>query len=161
MKQSPRASPISAALRVKDMAVDLASDLAEGYRKSTRYARMRGAVVAGWILVSVLLFLIARPQSSEYRNSLGANAVVSEGLMGDKSILFWNDSDEMWTEVTVTIDGKWEWKTSHVRPGEKQSLRLDQFTHFGDPAPHGTAPRNLGITCREGSANLSLAQAPP
>lgn len=156
MKESARPSPIDAALRVKDMAVDLAGDLAQGYRKSTRYARMRGAVVASWLLVSALLLWIACPPSSESRNSLGAKAVVSEGFLGDKGVLVWNDSDDIWTEVTVTLDAKWEWKTSLVRPGEKQSLRPDQFTYYGAAAPHDLAPRKVTIECRQGSATIPL-----
>lgn len=157
MNENARPSPLNAALRVKDLAVDLAGDLAEGYRKSTRYARMRGAVVASWIVVSTLLMWIACPSGGGDSNSLGAKAVLSEGFMGEKSMLVWNDSDDVWTEVTITLDGKWEWKTSLVRPGEKQSLRPDQFTNFGTPAPHDLAPRSLAIECRQGSATVSLA----
>ncbi len=155
MKESARPSPLNAALRVKDMAVDLAGDLADGYRKSTRYARLRGAVVASWVLVSVLLMWIACP-SGDPSNSLGAKAVLSEGLLGEKSVLVWNDSDEMWNDVTVTLDGKWEWKTSQVRPGEKQSLRPDHFKHYDVAAPSDLSPRSLAIECRQGSATLSL-----
>jgi hypothetical protein len=159
MKESARPSPLNAALRVKDMAVDLAGDLADGYRKSTRYTRMRGAVVASWVLVSALLMWIACPPDPGDSNALGAKAVVSEGLLGEKSVLVWNDSDEMWNDVTVTLDGKWEWKTSQLRPGEKQSLRPDQFKHYDIAAPPDLSPRSLAIECSQGSATLSLVTA--
>jgi hypothetical protein len=159
--ETSRPSHIGAALRVKDLALDLAGDLADGYRKSTRYTRMRGAVVASAVLLSLLLMWIAWPPSGDSRNSLGAQAVLSEGFLGDKSILLWNDSDEIWTDVTVTLDGKWEWKTSLLRPGEKQSLRPDEFTNFGTAAPRDLTPRSVEIDCRQGSATVSLAQGSP
>jgi hypothetical protein len=154
MKEPARPSPINAALRVKDMAVDLASDLAEGYRKSTRHARLRTAVVGVWLFLSAATIWMAF--SSGGTNSLGATALMTEGLMG-KGLLVRNDSESMWTDVILTLDGKWQWQTPTIREGEKPTVLLERFTHDGAPAPADLKPRTLTIECREGSATLPLS----
>ena len=53
MKEPARPDPLSAAHRVKDLARDLAQELADGYRRSTKYVRMRAAVVAAWLCLSL------------------------------------------------------------------------------------------------------------
>ena len=139
--------------------MDLATDVAEGYRKSTRYAKMRGAVVASWVVLSAMCGWLACPSADT--NSLGAKAVLSEGVLGPKNLLVWNDSEKTWTDVTFTLDGKWEWTTSMLRPGEKQSLRPDEFRHDGAAAPQDLTPRTLAVECRQGSATVTLAVGAP
>jgi len=57
MSEPHRPDPLAAAARVKDLARDLAGDLAEGYRRSSRYVRLRGAIVVGSLAIpSAFLF---------------------------------------------------------------------------------------------------------
>ena len=41
------------------MAANLASDVTQGYRKSSRGLRLRAAIVASWVLLAIVAFLVA------------------------------------------------------------------------------------------------------
>jgi hypothetical protein len=67
MKDAARPDPVAAAHRVKDgvrdiargalgAAGELASDVADGYRKSSRHFKLRAAVIASWALLSAATF---------------------------------------------------------------------------------------------------------
>src|SRR5512132_890577 len=83
MKDAASPEVAAAANRVKEgvrelargavgAAGDLASDLAEGYRKSTRYFKLRAAMVGTWALLSLVTLWAACPPSDAPRNALGA-----------------------------------------------------------------------------------------
>ena len=83
MKDAATPELAAAATRVKEgvrelargavgAAGDLASDLAEGYRKSTRYFKLRAAIVGTWALLSAVTLWAACPASQGPSNALGA-----------------------------------------------------------------------------------------
>src|SRR5512141_2185896 len=88
-----------AILGVKDMAVDFATDLAVGYRKSTRYFKLRLAVVGAWLLLAILTVAFMPAAPGARTNALGADVQVQETLLGTQ-VKVENQSDRMWTDVT-------------------------------------------------------------
>jgi hypothetical protein len=106
-------------------------------RRADRFARMRAAVVVAWVGVSLLTAVAACPPAGT-RNALGAEALVlGESFVGGAQVLVRNDSDHLWRDVVVTIDGGWQYRqptlrahdrivvpTTHFRRGE-QSLGPD------------------------------------
>lgn len=164
MKEAPRTAPLATALRVKDFARDLAkdvaTDLADGYRKSTRYMKLRGAVIGVWAALSLASLWIACPGSGP-RNALGAEVhLVTQGLMGTQlSVL--NDSDTLWADVTLTLDDTWRYTTPTLRAKERVVLAVARFTREGGgAAPGDLIPRALVIRCSEGKVSVPLAKAP-
>src|SRR5512144_1884530 len=115
MAETARPDPAAAAQRIKDgvrdlargtlgAAGDLAADVADGYRKSTRYFRLRAAIVGTWALLSVVTFWVACPSSGP-TNALGAkvallSAKAGGSLMGTQ-VFVENDSRRMWTDVVL------------------------------------------------------------
>jgi hypothetical protein len=132
------------------------SGIADGFRKAGRWQRMRLGIVGGWVAASLLALWIACPASGP-GNSLGADVqVLKESLLGGQQILVRNESDSVWTDVTLVLDGSWKNSQRTVRPREQVVLSPAQFQRAGEPAPRDLRPRTLAIECREGRARFEL-----
>jgi hypothetical protein len=132
------------------------SGIADGFRKAGRWQRMRLGIVGGWVAASLLALWIACPSSGP-GNSLGADVqVLKESLLGGQQILVRNESDSVWTDVTLVLDGSWKNSQRTVRPREQVVLSPAQFQRAGEPAPRELRPRTLAIECREGRARFEL-----
>lgn len=136
------------------VAKDVARDLAEGYRKSTRYFKLRAAVIGAWALLSIGTIWLACPSSGP-RNGLGAEASLSDTFLGAQVIVK-NDSDAQWRDVTLTLDGGWSLQRRTVRPGDSLSILVSQFRRGDEAAPRDLRPRALSIRCSEGAATVRL-----
>lgn len=155
MKVTPRPDPAAAALRVTHLARDLAQEVAGGYRRSTRYFKLRAAVVGSWALLSLGTVWLACPASGP-RNALGAEVRLSDEVIGTQ-IMVWNASERLWTDVVLTLDGGWTWRTATVRGGQKLVLATARFEKDGAPAPAHLKPRSLRVECSEGRVDAPLA----
>lgn len=155
MKETARPDPLAAAQRVKDLARDLAGDLADGYRKSSRYVKLRAAVIGGWALLSAVTLWAACPSSGP-TNALGAQVQMAEEIIGTQ-ISVWNGSDRLWTDVVLTLDGDWRYATRTVRGGERVVVATTKFTKDGVPAPRDLRPRTLTVECEQGRVTAPLA----
>jgi hypothetical protein len=132
------------------------SGIADGFRKAGRWQRMRLGIVGGWVAASLLALWIACPSSGP-ANSLGADVqVLKESLLGGQQILVRNESDAVWNDVTLVLDGSWKNSQRTVRPREQVVLSPAQFQRAGEPAPRDLRPRTLLIECREGRARFEL-----
>jgi hypothetical protein len=143
-----------AATAARDFARDLAQDLAEGYRRSNRYVRMRAAVIASFALLTVASLWLACPSSGP-TNDLGAEVKLAESFLGNQ-ILIRNESDEVWTDVVITLEGGWRLDRKTVRPRDEMVVSVAQFAKDGRLAPKDYRPASLVIACREGKARASL-----
>jgi hypothetical protein len=165
MKAAARTDPLAAALRVKDyardLAKDVAGDLSETYRKSTRFVRMRAVVVGVWAVLALCSLWAACPGSGP-SNALGSDAQLSiRGLMGPQ-LSVKNGSDGVWTDVTLTLDDTWRWTTPTVRARDRVVVALDRFTRDGGGAPpREYVPRSLTIRCAEGKVTSLLSSKAP
>jgi hypothetical protein len=149
MRDPTRPDHVAAAHRVKDLARELAQDVAQGYRRSSRYVRLRAAVVGGWLVLSLVAVTASCPPSAP-TNALGAEVqLLPESIMGTQ-VLVKNGSDQLWTEVAFTLDGAWVHEKKTVRAGDKVVLSLRQFKKDGAGAPPELRPRTLTIDCEEG-----------
>ena len=167
---APRPDPLAAAHRVKDLALgaaqtaqtaamDAARDLAQRYEKSSRYFKLRAAVVASWALLSALALWLACPSSGP-RNGLGAEAQLADSILGTQ-VLVRNESDRTWTEVVLVLDGTWRYERKRtVRGGDKVVVSVGEFRRGDEAAPKDLRPRQLGVQCEQGDATLSLSRAP-
>jgi hypothetical protein len=159
MKDALRTAPLAAALRVKDLARDLATEVSDGYRRSTRFFKLRLAVVGAWAVLSLLTLWLACPSVGP-GNSLGAEVQMSEGLMGTQ-ILVLNGSGRIWTDVTLTLDDTYQWQTPTFRDGQRMVIAASRFSRGGAAAPQNLKPRSLSIQCAQGSATASLSMRSP
>lgn len=148
------------ALMVKDMAVDLASDLAVGYRKSTRYFKLRIAVVGTVVLLTMLTVALMPTAPGGRTNTLGADVQVQETLLGTQ-IKVENRSERMWTDVTLILDGAWQRQISTLREGQRLVVATSSFTKDGAAAPGDLKPRTLTIQCAQGKVTTALSGGTP
>ncbi len=172
MKDAAAPELAAAANRVKDgvrdlargavgAAGDLASDLAEGYRKSTRYFRLRAAIVGTWALLSVVTLWASCPGSNAPTNALGARVQLlsrtERGAIMGTQIYVENESRRLWKDVVLTVDGGWRYERRTVRPADKLVVSITQFKKDGQPAPAELEPKTLTIECDEGRITAPLA----
>ncbi len=170
MKDAARPDPIAAAHRVKEgvrdlargaigAAGDLAADVAGGYRKSTRYFKLRAAVIGTWALLSVVTLWAACPSSGP-TNVLGAKFQLllrsEPGALMGTQVLVENDSGRMWRDVVITLDGGWRYDRKTVRPQDKFVLSITQFRKDGANAPADLEPRAITLECSEGRVKAPL-----
>lgn len=168
MKDAARPDTVAAAHRVKegvrDLALgalgaagDLAADVAQGYRKSTRWFKLRAVVVATWALLSLVTFWAACPSSGP-GNSLGAKVQLlsaKDALMGTQ-VFVENDSGRLWQDVVLTIDGGFSYEKKTVRPQDKLVVSITQFRRGAESAPADLEPRTLTVECDRGRVTESL-----
>lgn len=174
MKEPARPDAAAAATRVKEgvrdlargaigAAGDLAADLGDVYRKSTRYFRMRAAIVGTWALLSVLTLWAACPPSSGPTNALGAKVQLlsrnEPGMLMGTQVLVENDSSTMWKDVVLTLDGGWRYERKTVRPRDKFVVSIGQFRKGATAAPAELEPRAITIECAEGRVTAPLGAA--
>ena len=166
MKDAARPDPADAAHRVKDgvrdlarsaigAAGDLATDVATGYRKSTRYFKLRAGIVATWALLALVTFWGACPSSGP-SNPLGAKARLLAGSIMGSQIFVENESDQIWRDVVVTLEGGWRYEKRTVRPSESFVVPTNRFAKDGATAPAGLASRTITIECAEGRVTIPL-----
>ena len=139
---------------------DLASDLAERYRKSTRYFKLRGAIVGTWALLSALTLWAACPASQAPANALGARVQLlsrnEQGALMGTQVYVENDSRRLWKDVVLTLDGGWRYERRTIRPADKLVVSISQFRKDGRTAPPDLEPRTLTIECVEGRVTAPL-----
>jgi hypothetical protein len=147
--------PSAAAQRVKGIARDLAADVTDGYRKTSRFLRLRAAVVGGWVLLALVSLYTACPSSGP-TNELSAEVTLLPETIVGQQLSIANGSREMWTEVKLTLDGQWTHEIRTVRAGQNVVVGVTKFAHDGTTAPQDLKPKKLQISCDQGSADLSL-----
>ena len=149
--------PVAAAQRVKGIARDLAADVTDSYRKSSRFLRLRAAIVGSWVLLSLVALYTACPSSGP-SNALAADVTLLPETLVGQQLSVSNGSSEMWTEVTLTLDGTWKHKVRTIRAGQNVVVAVSRFERDGATAPADFKPRKVEIDCDQGSAELSLVR---
>ena len=167
MKDAARPDPAAAAQRVKEgmrdlargaigAAGDLAADVATGYRKSTRYFKLRAAVVGTWVVLTLVTFWAACPSTGP-TNALGAKAKLLAGSIMGSQVFVENESEDvLWRDVVVTLEGGWRYERRTVRPKESFVVPTNRFTKDGATAPPGLAPKTIQIDCADGKVTMPL-----
>jgi hypothetical protein len=155
MSKPNMTDPSAAAQRVREIARDLASDVSEGYRKSSRGLRLRSAIVGTWVLLSLVSLYTACPSSGQ-TNKLGADVTLLPETIVGQQLSVANGSGDMWTEVTLTLDKSWKHQIRTVRAGQNVVVAVSRFQRDGAAAPSDLKPRSIEITSDQGSVELPL-----
>jgi hypothetical protein len=133
-----------------------ASGLIDGFRKAGRWQKARLGILGGWLAASVVALWIACPSQGP-GNSIGADVhVLRDSLLGGQQILVRNESEEVWTDVVLTLDRTWRNEQRALRPREQVVLSPAQFERAGEPAPRDLRPKRLDVACQQGKASFDL-----
>jgi hypothetical protein len=139
---------------------DLAAEVAEGYRKSTRYFKLRAAFVGTWALLAAVTLWAACPGSEAPSNALGARVQLlsrtERGAIMGTQVYVENDSRRLWKDVVLTLDGGWRYERRTIRPQDKLVVSIVQFRKDGQAAPAELEPKALTIECDEGRITAPL-----
>lgn len=155
-RAAPPPSRAAAAASIPDRLREAARSLAESFRRSDRFFKMRAGIVGSWLLVSAVTLWAACPSSGP-ANALGADVrVMRDFLVGGEQILVRNESEDNWTEVVFTLDDGWRREQKTVRPHDQLVLSTSDFRREGTPAPRDLKPRRLTVECEQGRATFDL-----
>ncbi|GEJ57284.1 hypothetical protein [Anaeromyxobacter diazotrophicus] len=132
-----------------------AADLADGFRRSDRFFKMRAGIVAAWAVLS-LLTLWGSCATPGQHNALGADVQVNRDSIMGTQLLVRNDSDRNWEDVVLTLDDGWRYAQPTLRPQDLVVLSVSSFRKGDEAPPRDHRPRALRISCRQGSGRFDL-----
>ncbi len=143
--------PTSLAIRLRARA----SELAEGFRRSDRFFKIRLGIVAAWAVLSIatLWGACATPGPT---NALGADVQVNGDSIMGVQLLVRNESDHIWEDVVLTVDDAWKYTQSTMRPRDLVVVSLSSFRRGDEAPPRDLRPRVLAISCAQGSGRFEL-----
>ncbi len=154
--------PVSA--RLKEGAADTAlnvvgilRDLWDDFRSSDRFFKFKALIVGAWVALSAAGIVVACPGGFEPSNSIGARLVTSQ-VLDTPVFMIVNESDEVWEDVIVEVNGTWRAAVARVPPTPPQNnLTLDPkrlLGEGGNPAPANLSVTDLHVRTSEGRAKL-------
>ncbi|HZZ84411.1 MAG TPA: hypothetical protein VFE30_07725 [Anaeromyxobacteraceae bacterium] len=160
-----------AATRAQRLAEEIAARarrLAEDFRRADRYFKLRAGVIACWAVISIATIFGACPSAGP-GNDLGADVALlkadpvpgeqapGEGkIVGSAKIMVRNESDDIWTDVVLKLDGRWRYDQATMRPRDYLVLLVSQFRQGDDAPPSDYRPRVLEIRCGQGRHRFEL-----
>ncbi|NBD13114.1 hypothetical protein FOF48_26640 [Corallococcus sp. Z5C101001] len=107
------------------------------FRASNRFFKYKAGIVAGWVVLSVASFAIACPGRSLETGDMDARLVLSDKL-DRPSVTIWNESKDVWRDVTIIVNEQYRAAVAEVQPGNfvtitpKQLLGADGVTAPAD-----------------------------
>jgi hypothetical protein len=137
-----------------DRARAWADGVLDDLRESDRYFKMRASVVGVWCLLAAITLYGACPGSGA-KNSLGAEVrAIGDAFIGGSQVMVRNDSDELWTDVVLLLNGEWRYEKRTIRPKDEVVLSVTQFKRGADAAPPSLKVKTVDIRCEQGSAKM-------
>ena len=113
--------------------------------------------MGGWLVASFLALWIACPSSAP-ETRIGADVhVLKDSLLGGQQILVRNESDEVWTDVVLTLDRHLEQPSSApCAPGSRWCSPRPSSSAAASRPRATSAPKRLDVECRQGKAGFDL-----
>lgn len=133
----------------------LALQLADGYRVSDRFFKMRLAILGGWAVLTIVT-LWASCTTPSVTNSLGADVQVNRDSIMGAQLLVRNESNQIWTDVVLVLDGEWTFTQRTMRPQDLVVLSMSSFKRGPESPPRDYRPRVLTVTCKQGGDRFHL-----
>ena len=132
-----------------------AGELADGFRRSDRFFKMRLGIVAAWAVLSIATLWGACVTPGP-TNALGADVQVNGDSIMGVQLLVRNESDHIWEDVVLTVDDAWKYTQSTMRPRDLVVVSLSSFRRGDEAPPRDQRPRVLTISCAQGSGRFEL-----
>ncbi|WP_244222368.1 hypothetical protein, partial [Corallococcus praedator] len=126
------------------------------FRASDRFFKYKAGIVAGWVMLSVASFAIACPGRSVETGDMDARLVLSDKL-DRPSVTIWNESKDVWREVTITVNEQYRAAVAEVQPGAFVTITPRQLLGAGGT----TAPADLrfqSLKMRSADDNADLTE---
>lgn len=135
------------------------AELADDFRRSDRFFKMKAGIIAAWCLVSAgTLWGACFHRAGGELSSLGAEVqMLPESFVGGAQILVRNESSDLWTDLTFELPGGFIHKHDTLRPGDQLVLSVSEFRKGTTAPPKDLKPRSLTISCKEGKASAVLS----
>jgi hypothetical protein len=130
-------------------------DMAEGFRRSDRFFRMRAGILGAWAVLSIAT-LWGSCASFGPTSALGADVQVNRSSIMGVQLLVRNESPHIWEDVVLTLDDGWKYTHKTMRPHDLVVLSMSSFKKGEDAPPRDYKPRALVIACEQGSESFDL-----
>ncbi|MBS2026794.1 MAG: hypothetical protein JST54_02720 [Deltaproteobacteria bacterium] len=135
----------------------LLEQFVDDFRSRDRYFKYKVGVIAAWLTVSTMTLGVSCGGGPK-DNSLHAHTQVTQ-VLDDKSLLVRNDSNALWKEVHLTLNGKFTAYTPEIPAGGKFVIAVRQFVGPDGQFPaKDLTPTKLRVVCSEGADELDLTK---
>ncbi|MFP2906421.1 hypothetical protein ACLESD_15430 [Pyxidicoccus sp. 3LFB2] len=137
-------------------AASVLKELVADFGQRDRYFKYKASIVAGWLAMTVASFAIACPGSTVETGDMDARLVLSDKL-DRPSLTIFNESDEAWEEVVVTVNGEYQSAVPLVPPGQSLTITPKQLQGTKGAAPADLRFNTLQMRTRDDRADLTEA----
>ncbi len=90
------------------------------------------------------------------RNALGAEVELDRHSIVGVQLLVRNESDDIWEDVVLTLDGEWRYRQATMRPHDRVVLSMGSFRGGAGAPPREYDPHRLVVSCGQGSDSFDL-----
>jgi hypothetical protein len=128
-------------------------DLAGDFQRQDKFFKYKVLVLVLWASLSTTSAVVGCPRGGAL-NEISARLVVSSGS-GRPVYMVKNDSTDKWTDVEITVNGKWKTTASEIAPNGDVTItpRLLIDTQ-GEMAPPDLNVSDITVRAAEGEAAL-------
>jgi hypothetical protein len=127
------------------------------FRASNRYFKFKAGIVAGWVALSVASLAIACPGRSLDTGDMDARLVLSDKL-DRPSVTIWNESKDVWRDVTIIVNEQYRAAVAEVQPGNFVTITPRQLLGGdGVTAPADLRFQSLKMRSPDDNADLTPA----
>ncbi len=143
----------------KSMGLELIDD----FRASDRFLKYKLAVIAGWLLLTVVALYVSFPRiDSEPTNALDARILVNKVPALDKqltAIYIENRSEKDWGDTLLKLNGTYTHALADLKAGDKVVVTLNKFSgRDGATPPESLSLQRLEIKCLQGKTEIDLIE---
>ncbi|MFP2927196.1 hypothetical protein ACLESO_18755 [Pyxidicoccus sp. 3LG] len=135
-------------------ALSVFKELVADFRQRDRFFKYKASIVAGWVAMTVASFAIACPGSSVETGDMDARLVLSDKL-DRPSITIFNESEEAWEDITLTVNGQYRAAVPSVAPGAFLTITPKQLMGSNGAAPADLRFNSVQMRSRNDSADLT------
>lgn len=135
--------------------VSILKELVADFRQRDRFFKYKASIIAGWLAMTAVSFVIACPGSPDQTGDMDARLVLSDKL-DRPSLTIFNESDEPWEDITVIVNNQYRGAVPSVGPGEFMTITPKQLMGSnGTAAPADLRFQSLKMLSRDDSADLT------
>jgi hypothetical protein len=137
-----------------------ALQLVEDFRKSDKYFKYKTFVIAGYVVLAILTFVIFIPGGE--LNQINAEVTLNKAeIIGGRYFLVSNLSTNEWKDISLTLNNTYTARHSALGAGKKMPFYLSSFVdRLSHPPSVKIVVQTLRIECNRGAFERDFVKHP-
>jgi hypothetical protein len=138
-------------------ALSILKEMVQDFREQDRFFKYKAGILGGWVLMSVLSFVIACPGQGIETAEFGARITVlpnEDKPSANPSLTLTNTDDEPWVNVIFLVNGKYQAIVPKIDAGSTYTLTPKNLLSINGPMPSDERFINAEMRTDDGKAEL-------